>query len=147
MVARVDIEAGVSEESDESEVELVGELDSETGGGAYSGKNGDAGHNGFLDQFETRATAHEKERLVHWGAILKVAADEFIERVMTANVLAHGEQAPVEREQRRGVESASESEVVLVSAKLVGELIEDAGIDMDAVLETAAERGDADRVE
>ena len=57
LVAAVDVEAVVAEEADEGDAERGGEFDGEAGGSAHGADELDAGHGGFLEELEARASA------------------------------------------------------------------------------------------
>ncbi len=57
----VDVELVVSDEAGEGHVEFFGELDGKAGGRADGGEDGNAGHEGFLNEFKTGAAGDEED--------------------------------------------------------------------------------------
>jgi hypothetical protein len=57
LVAAVDVEAVVAEEADEGDSEGGSEFNGQAGGSAHGADELDAGHGGFLEELEARASA------------------------------------------------------------------------------------------
>lgn len=114
LVAAVDVEAVVAEEADEGDAEGGGEFDGEAGGSAHGADELDAGHGGFLEELEARASAEEQDAVVQWDvAGAQRVAEEFVERVVAADVFAVGEERAGSVEPAGGVDATGEAEGAL----------------------------------
>ncbi len=134
MFAEVDVEAVVADEAEEGEVEFLGELYGETGGGADGGDEGNAGHDGFLNQFETRAAREKKNSTVKGEGIFhELMADELVEGVVAADVFAEGEELSALVEEGGGVEAAGAVEDGLGGAEEFGQGVNDFGMDQKVI--------------
>jgi hypothetical protein len=107
LVVGVDVEAVAAEESDERDAEPVGGLDGEVGRRRDGTDDRDAGDRRLLDDLEAHPTADHQDPVVkRHAARQELGADELVERVVAAHILAKLEQLAGRREETRGVEPA-----------------------------------------
>lgn len=104
----VDIEAFLSEESEQRNAELVRAGHGETGWCADGAHQIDAGDGGFLKEFKARPAAQQKDVPVQREiAPGERGADEFVQGVVAANILMQREKIAVGVEEAGRVKAAS----------------------------------------
>src|SRR4051812_29632079 len=106
-VVGIDVEAVRAQEADERHPEALGRLDCEVGRRRDGTDDGDPGHGRLLDDLEADAPRHhEHEPVQPPRADQHLRADELVERVVAAHVLADRDQLARWREESGGVEAA-----------------------------------------
>ena len=107
LVVGVDVEAVAAQEADERHAEPVGCLDREVRRGRDRGDDRDAGDRRLLDDLEADPAADHQDPVVERHRLREdLRADQLVERVVPADVLAQREQLAGRREQARRVEAA-----------------------------------------
>src|SRR5690606_2722385 len=120
------------EEADERHAELFGELHGERARGADGGEERAAGHHRLLHQLEARAAAdddaeaRERQRVRH-----QAVADQLVERVVAADVLADEGDLAGGVEETRRVQAAGSVENVLLRAECVRQTAERVACDRE----------------
>ncbi len=147
LAAAVDVEAAVADEAEECHAAVTGQAYGQAGRRPHRGEHGDAGERRLLHQLEARPAADEEHAAgERQFARDKEGADELVECVVPADVLAHGQKLATGVEQRGGMEAARSAERVLSIAERGGELSDHLGADdrsrRDAVTLRHLDRGD-----
>src|SRR6476646_10423880 len=118
----VNIEPFRPDEPEQCHPVLARPLDGETRRRADRCNNRNSRHERLLNQLEAHASADDEDALMSWQSSgEELTADDLVEGVMTADILAHGNQPSVEIEQRRGVQAAGRREQDLLVTKQAGE--------------------------
>jgi hypothetical protein len=137
----VDVEPVSADESREALLVRAGELDREARGRGDARDDRHASGEGFLDDFERRAAAHEKDVTVErQPAAAQRVAEHFVDCVVPADILACGEQIPVGVEKRRGVQPAGLTKGSLRIRERVGKRVKHAGVMCTASIDALPQR-------
>ena len=89
---RVNIQAAFAQEADQGLTVLLGELDGQAGGSGDGSDDGKTGGEGFLHDLESHASADEQDAFGVGGVFQQAVADDFVQGVVAADVLAQGEE-------------------------------------------------------
>ena len=117
------------------------EFDGEARRGGNGREDGDSGGEGFLGDFEAApATDQQDVAGEREMALKKRPADDFVDRVVAADVFADFEKTALGVEERGGMETASAAEDGLLGAENVGEAAEDFRIDAEVADRAGAVR-------
>jgi len=124
----VDVHSSVAKKSDQGLGVFVGKLDRQAGGGRNCREQGEAGHQGFLDDFKRYAATHHEDVPIERELVLeKRMTDDLVDGIVPADVFAQEQQMSCFVEQGTGMESARASEGRLGVSKLVWEGIDGFG--------------------
>ena len=132
MGAGVNIETLLAQEAYQGDAGGVGIPNGQAGGRTYSRYYSYASHGGFLDEFEAGASAEQEYGCFEEELLLKGVADQFVEGVVAADVLAKGDEAAFFGEEACGVEAAGLVEDILAFAEQGREGIEEGGRDRES---------------
>ena len=117
----VDVEAFGPDEAEQGHAVLAGQLDGQARRRADGRQHRDAGDRRLLHQLEARPAADQQDGVVEGRAAGEERrADELVQGVVPADVLAHVEQPAVGVEQRRGVQAAGAVEGALRARSVPG---------------------------
>src|SRR2546423_2048137 len=101
---RVHVEAAVADETDDGLPEALGGGDRQARRRRHRAQHGYAGHRGLLHELERQSPRHEQHVIAEWQVTPEQrVADELVERIVPADVLAHRQQRPLGRETGGGV--------------------------------------------
>ena len=92
----VDVTGPVAHKASQGQTEFAGQIDCQTARRRDSSQNRDPPHHRFLRQFKAQTAADDKDRRP--DTILTIEQQptkEFIDRVVPANIFAHGQQVAV----------------------------------------------------
>src|SRR5437588_7260211 len=97
--AAVDVESSVADETEERHVGVAREIRSEARRGAYGRQHGDSCRQRLLHELVARASADEDQALRQRDRPCQpLRADQLVDRVVAADVLAHVEQVALAAE-------------------------------------------------
>ena len=132
----VDVERAVADEAAERDPAVGCELDGERRRRADGDEQRAAGDGRLLDELEREAAADAEERAgERQQPVEERAADDLVERVVAADVLAHAEQLAVGGEEPGRVQPAGRLECRLCLAEPVGELSDQRRLDPKVALD------------
>ena len=107
LAARIDNEALAAKKTGESHAHFAGEAHRKARARRNRSHDWNSSHRRLLNDFETATAAHNQDALSKWQAVLAYSPpDDFVDRVVAADVFALNEQRAVTIEQRGGVQSA-----------------------------------------
>src|ERR1051326_8200905 len=125
-VAYVNIEATVTDESEEGDVEVACEIDGEGGRRAYGGCDRNSRDDLFLHDFEPGAAAEKENRVVESRAsFANIRADQLVDGVVAADVFAYAKQISMDIKQSCCVDRAGLRERLLRGRQRVGKCMDD----------------------
>src|SRR5579862_2879343 len=118
----VDVRRPATDEAAESDAAVGGELDGEARGRADRDENRATGDGGFLHELEREPATHAEHMLRERQEVLpERPADDLVQRVVAADVLARAQELAARGEEPRRVQSARDREAGLRLAQTVGE--------------------------
>src|SRR5262245_51312179 len=118
---RVHVEVLTSQETDERESALVGQIDRQTRGRRYGSDHGDACKERLLHNLVGGSSADEQQVIRQRQAVLhEHAADDFVYRVVPANILGHRLEPAIPREEPGRMKATGFIEYFLSRAQPIG---------------------------
>lgn len=120
-----------AQKADEGEAEFRGQLDGQARGGRDARHDGEAGDQGFLDDFKAPAAAHEQQTILEWEALFHQGpADQLIDGIVATHVLPQrgqpiGRDTSVGRIAQRLLDRRADVSLVALqqASKLVNEIL------------------------
>lgn len=103
----IDGESLLFEEPDQRHVEFAGHLNCQCGRSPHRSDHGDAAHGGFLHEFKTRPSTDQDQMVVQWQmAVHQGPSQDFIQRIMTSDILPNAEEVALFVKEAGGVAAA-----------------------------------------
>src|SRR5205807_4948676 len=135
LATAVDVQAAAAEEADQRLVGRLGEVTSQAGRRRHCHQDRNPGLERFLDDLEGGASAdHQDVAVEGQEALTRGVADDFVHRVVPADVLAHDDRLAIQREQPGRVQAAGPSEDRLFFPQSRVEAIDHLGIDRELIV-------------
>ncbi len=148
LAAGVNIEMIVANEAEQAHALIAGQFHGQARGRTDGGEHRDSRHRGLLHQFKTRAAADHQDGFVKRDHVFqKCPTDQFINRVVPADILADREQFAFGVEEPRGVETTRAVERRLRGSQPFGETENGRWIQNRRRMRRPKARGDADRLQ
>jgi hypothetical protein len=130
----IDIESLVPDKTEKCHPEFSGGFDCETRWGTHRGHYWNSRNDCFLYQFEARTTAKRENRSGKrrfFGQ--KKSPDQFIDRIVSPNILSKREERSISIEKSRRMKPASGLEDVLTHAQGIRERMNGIGIYLECI--------------
>lgn len=103
---RVDIRPFVTQKTNQAQVELERQIHRQTRGRTDGGEDWHASGDTFLRNLKADPTRYKHDRILKWQVLKPGKSDEFIDRIVPSDILAHGQQFTWKREQGGSVQSS-----------------------------------------
>src|SRR6266571_3259346 len=128
--SRVDVEAVAAEKPDQRLAELARKRDRQARRRPHGCEDRDARPDRLLHDLVAGPTAHDQDRIAQrQPRIQEGPADDLVDRIVAADVLAEVDELATRREQAGGVETSGPLEHSLARAEAIDEAGEDRAVD------------------